>query len=100
MLENRRPVPIVQSLAAPGADRGLDVNRLCGLVDLASGPTGEVHDEAKLVWCLSSLPWNAFNVVGHCELADDEIDAEIVEKQKYFRARGRPLVWWSTPYTR
>jgi ribosomal protein S18 acetylase RimI-like enzyme len=100
LLEHRRDAPIVADLADPAAEVALEVNRCAALADMATGPGGEFHDEPGLFWCLSGLPWDAFNAVGHCALADDEIDARIVEKQEYYRARGRPVVWWATPYTR
>lgn len=100
LLENRRDTAILQNLADPATELALEVNRCAALADMGSGPGGEIHDEPDLFWCLSSLPWNAFDVVGHCDLTADQIDARIVEKQTYYRARGRSLVWWATPYTR
>jgi GNAT superfamily N-acetyltransferase len=100
LLAERRTAKIVQDMPVPVAERALEVNRCAALADMASGPGGEIHDEPELFWCLSGLPWDAFNVVGHCDLTEQEIDARIVEKQAYYRSRGRPLVWWSTLYTR
>lgn len=100
LLLHRRDARIIQDWADPDAEAALEVNRCAALADMASGPGGEVHDEPDLLWCLSGLPWDAFNVVGHCALSGAEIDQRIVEKQSYYRSRGRPLVWWATQYTR
>jgi GNAT superfamily N-acetyltransferase len=100
LLEHRRDAAIVADLSDPAAEVALEVNRCAALADMATGPGGEFHDEPGLFWCLSGLPWEAFNAVGHCDLSDVEIDARIVEKQAYYRSYGRPVVWWATPYTR
>ena len=96
---DKRRVPPFQDLDQPGAQLGLDVNRCAALADMASGPLGEIHDEDDLFWVVSSLPWGAFNVVGHCQVAEDLLDERIREKQAYYRSKGRSAVWWSTPYT-
>jgi ribosomal protein S18 acetylase RimI-like enzyme len=100
LLARRRDARIIQDQADPDVETALEVNRCAALADMASGPGGEVHDEPGLFWCLSGLPWDAFNVVGHCALSEAEIDERIVEKQSYYGSHGRPLVWWATEYTR
>jgi GNAT superfamily N-acetyltransferase len=100
LLEHRHEAAIVADPNDPAANVALEVNRCAALADMATGPGGEFHDESGLFWCLSGLPWEAFNAVAHCDLAEDEIDDRIDEKQAYYRSRGRPVVWWATPYTR
>ena len=96
---DRRRVPPLQSLGQPGLDVALDVNRCAIFADMASGPLGEVHDDADHFWTLSSLPWATFNAVSHSRLREDELDARIREKQAYYRSKRRPLIWWSTPHS-
>lgn len=94
---DKRRVPPFQHLDQPGARLGLDVNRCAAFADMAV--LGEVHDDDGLFWAVTSMPWNMFNVVGHCHLAEDEVDERIREKQAYYQRTGRSVVWWSTPYT-
>ena len=60
-------------------------------------PNPVYRDEPDATWFMSDLPFMMFNGVFHARLTSDGLDARIHEIVAGFKAKNKPMVWWTGP---
>ena len=63
-------------------------------------PEIEVHDDAEMLWTLSSLGYATFNTVHRAQLTPETSETVIANVMRRGSLRGVPLLWWLGPLSR
>jgi ribosomal protein S18 acetylase RimI-like enzyme len=88
-------------LSTPALIRSIEENP-CQLWKYLSArwPRMEVHDDPKMLWSVSNIPFPLFNSVLRTRLSPDSVERAIVTAIARCKSRSIPLLWWTWPSTR
>jgi GNAT superfamily N-acetyltransferase len=92
---------ILQDTSRPAVERAIEDN-LFALISLLvrNLPQAEVHDEPEMLWTVTDIPFELFNIVLRARLSPANVDAAIERAIHRGKSRNIPIAWWIGPATR
>lgn len=90
---------ILQDLSTSNLITAIEENLFSFMSASQKWPQAEFHDEAKIMWSLTDIPFPIFNRIMRAQLAPEKMDATIQSIVSRAKSRNVPLLWWTGPTT-